>query len=95
MRDGYKENYCRIKFEQEIINKDILPFLKYEKENLKTSKELLDITNTFWHKYQKRSSIETQTSKDSYISTKYAEFKQGIEEESKNLTVLKYQAGFW
>ena len=38
MRDGYKENYCRIKFEQEIVDHDVLPFLKYEKENLRTSK---------------------------------------------------------
>lgn len=95
MRVGFKENFARIKFDQDILQGSVLPFVRYEKENLRTSREIIDISNTFTSRYLKRSLTEATPSSDSYLSPKNNEFKQGVQEESKSLTVLKYQAGFW
>lgn len=38
MRVGFKENFARIKFDQDILQGSVLPFVRYEKENLRTSR---------------------------------------------------------
>lgn len=72
----------------------MLPFFRYEKENIHTSKDILDSCNSLTQKYLKRLLNEGVSPKDSYLSESNSTFKQGIREESKSILVLKYQAGY-
>ena len=38
MKTGYDEQYSRLKFEKKILDEKVLPFVRYEKENIHISK---------------------------------------------------------
>lgn len=58
VRECYKDTFSRVRFEKNMIEEEILPFLRYEKENLKTSKEVIESGDSLLSKYVKRSQNE-------------------------------------
>ena len=94
MQRIYKESYIQNKFEMDLLNKKILPFLHFERQNLEPLKELTYTRNAFTRHYLKRAEHEESGSTQPYTSDKLKYYKTGVLEESKNITVLKYQTAF-
>lgn len=55
-----------------------MPFLRYEKENCNTSKDIIETSNSLTSKYIKRSESEHQSATDSYLSEACNSSKNGI-----------------
>lgn len=72
----------------------ILPFVKYEKENLSEMETLIQLEQSFFKSYLKRSTIERTEEGIPYTSDKVKAYKEGVLKESSNILVFKYQTGF-
>ena len=55
---------------------------------------LVDVQQDFFKAYLKRSAYEAIDDKMPYTSDKIKTYKTGVLNESKNMLVFKYQAGF-
>jgi hypothetical protein len=59
---------------------------------LDSMRTLLNTESAFFKSYMKRSGSESAS--DSYTSTNLKSHKNGVLQESKSMTVLKYQLGY-
>ena len=75
-----------------MVNKRLVPFYKYQKDNLDTMRSLLNTEASFFKTYMKRSASES--SSDNYTASNLKTQKIGVLQESRNMTVLKYQLGY-
>lgn len=83
-------------FDLDILSQKVLPFLRFEKENIRTLRQIVYTRNDFTKTYLKRAQYEKPglTDNESYTSEKYKQHKTGIYEESKNMHVFKYQTAY-
>lgn len=89
---SFEEWASRISFESKVVTKRLVPFYKYQKDNMETMKTLLQTEGQFYKTYMKRSNNENAN--DTYGSGALKSSKNGILNESRNMTVLKYQLGY-
>jgi hypothetical protein len=89
---SYEEWASRINFESRVVTKRLVPFYKYQNDNLDSMRVLLNTESAFFKSYMKRAGSESAS--DSYTSTNLKSHKNGVLQESKNMTVLKYQLGY-
>jgi len=89
---SFEEWASRISFESKVVTKRLVPFYKYQKDNMETMKTLLQTEGQFYKTYMKRSNNESAN--DTYGSSALKSSKNGILNESRNMTVLKYQLGY-
>jgi hypothetical protein len=89
---SYEEWASRINFESRVVTKRLVPFYKYQNDNLDSMRVLLNTESAFFKSYMKRAGSESAS--DSYTSTNMKSHKNGVLQESKNMTVLKYQLGY-
>lgn len=89
---SYEEWASRINFESRVVTKRLVPFYKYQNDNLDSMRVLLNTESAFFKSYMKRTGSESAA--DSYTSTNLKSHKNGVLQESKNMTVLKYQLGY-
>lgn len=82
------------KFNIDTISEMILPFVKYEKENMAEMEELIELEQSFFKSYLRRSTIEKTEEGMPYTSDKIKHLKEGVLKESSNILVFKYQTGF-
>ncbi len=78
----------------DLLNKKVIPFLHYERENLEPLKELIEKRNQLTKRYLKRAETEDTKITMPYDSEKLKYYKTGVFEESKNMQVFKYQTAF-
>ena len=92
---SFREQFNRLKFERKILDEKVLPFFKYEKDNIHVSKDIVDLSYSMTNRYLKRVEYEGLPNKGaSYLNPQNKEFKCGVLEESKNLLVFQYQVGY-
>ena len=94
MHDNYCQENKNTQFHLKMLNSVVLPFVKYEKDNVSELEQLEKKQQEFFKAYLRRSAYDNIDEKMLYISDKLKHFKTGVMEESKSLHVLKYQAGF-
>ena len=80
--------------EKKFISENKLPVLRYEKQNMNTLNSLIDIQSTLTKSYLKRRENEKGNDSIEYLSERLKESKVSVIEESKCMTVLKYQCGY-
>ena len=77
----YKEAHENIAFDLDILNNKVMPFLRFEKENIGTLREVIYARNSMTKSYLKRSETEKAALNSQiqpYVSEKYKQFKTGI-----------------
>lgn len=59
-----------------MVNKRLVPFYKYQKDNLDTMRTLLNTESAFYKSYMKRAGSESAS--DTYTSTTLKNHKNGV-----------------
>ena len=93
----YKEAHENVAFDLDILNNKVMPFLRFEKENIGTLREVIYARNSMTKSDLKRSETEKASLNNQiqpYCSEKYRQYKTGISEESKSIVVHKYQTAY-
>lgn len=92
LNETYREMSNSIRFDGKVLEAEVKPLWRFEKENLGTIREQLDIRNKMTEAYSRNHQL---TSEPYANNSKLAAFKLAAEEPSKHPTVLKYQNGYY
>lgn len=92
LNEIYRELANSVRFDNKVLEADFKPIFRFEKENMNTIREQLDVRNRMTEAYNRNH----QPSNEPYAGNpKLAAFKLAAEEPSKHPTVLKYQNGYY
>jgi hypothetical protein len=95
VRGCYAEEKKLAGFNLDLVTNCQLPFISYERSNTKELDDLISNQQSFMRSYLRRSEVEKYDPAVPYTSDKLASSKVAVGSESKNMIVLKYQAGFF
>lgn len=80
--------------QSDLLRDQLVSRIRYERENMNTLDVVAIIRNELTRSYLKRRDNEKANDNIEYRSQRLKEFKMTIIDESKNITVLKYQCGY-
>ena len=90
----YSQEQKTTRFAIDTLSTDLVPFLQFEKENMSELGELIDLQQSFFKNYLRRSVGEKIEENMPYTSDKLKPVKLGVLVESRSMLVLKYQTAF-